>query len=88
MATLFAPGMIRACAGCSFWLVTILRSAYSFSQPAIQSRHDVSICLPTSLCLLITTKLFSIPQLMAPFTPFLTEHMYQNLAKVLPADQV
>lgn len=25
---------------------------------------------------------------MAPFTPFLTEHMYQNLKRVLPADQV
>lgn len=27
------------------------------------------------------------PQVMCPFTPFLTEAMYQNLSKCLPADQ-
>ena len=40
----------------------------------------------TSLALLS----FSFPcllQVMCPFTPFLTEAMYQNLSKCLPADQ-
>ena len=28
--------------------------------------------------------LFSMTSMMAPFTPFLTEHMYQNLRHALP----
>jgi isoleucyl-tRNA synthetase len=31
--------------------------------------------------------LLNVCKVMAPFTPFLTENMYQNLAKCLPADQ-
>ncbi|KAJ9517652.1 hypothetical protein QJQ45_025121 [Haematococcus lacustris] len=42
-------------------------------------------------CLLAMASLYhvllSVSKLMAPFTPFLTEHMYQNLSKLLPADQ-
>ncbi|GFH06933.1 uncharacterized protein HaLaN_01655, partial [Haematococcus lacustris] len=45
----------------------------------------------TEDCLLAMASLYhvllSVSKLMAPFTPFLTEHMYQNLSKLLPADQ-
>lgn len=60
------------------WYVRLNRSRFKGHQGSQDSLQALFV---------LWRVLFSLSQLMAPFTPFLTETMYQQLKRVLPADQ-
>jgi valyl-tRNA synthetase len=68
---------------------------YTRNTYADHAVDHASFCAPLYHLVMLSTHInymcdMTVPhlQLMAPFTPFLTEHMYQNLVRVLPTDQV